>query len=181
MVYINHEYRLIVIENPKSGSTTLVDTLGQSLKLKIPRKTKLAVIHMTSKEAKELYKKYWDTYLKVTTYRDPLKRFISSSFMPAAIANYDISHIEHNTPLDTVKLEQFYKNRIDNYCFCRRQTDYTDDMDFLIRLDNFQEDYNLLCDRLGIEKVNVPVRNKNTRDPLVDTDTMKEVYCRIYQ
>ena len=58
MVYINHEYRLIVIENPKSGSTTLIDVLGQSLKQKILRKTKLAFIHMTAREAKELYREY---------------------------------------------------------------------------------------------------------------------------
>jgi hypothetical protein len=180
MVYINHEYHFIVIENPKSGSTTLLDVLGRSLGITIPRKTRLRVIHMTVNEAKLEYSQYWDIYLKISTYRDPIQRFISSSFMSATVAHYDISYIEHGTPLDLSKLETFYLKNKSDYCYCRPQSDYTDNMDYLIHLDNFQEDYNILCTKLGIPTVSVSVLNKNPKLKLYKLGQMKSLYDRIY-
>lgn len=186
MVYINHDYRFIVIENPKSGSTTLLDVLGRSLGLTIPRKTRLRVIHMTVKEAKLEYGCYWDLYLKISTYRDPIQRFISSAFMRVAVAHYDISYVEHGTPLDLVKLETFYLKNKSDYCYCRPQTDYIAEMDYLVHLDNFQADYNRLCVKLGIPTVSVPVLNKNpkldkkSKNNLYNLDQMKSLYNRIY-
>lgn len=45
MVYVNHEYRFIVIENPKSGSTTLLDALSKSLGINISRTKRCNYIH----------------------------------------------------------------------------------------------------------------------------------------
>ena len=162
MVYIDHRYKLIVIENPKSGSTTLLKCLEESLNIKISRKTSIKRIHLQSHEAREEYKDYWDTYLKVSTYRDPLERFISSALISGVIAKYDISHLEHGTPLDIVKLENFYKTNKDTYCYCVDQCMYTTGMDFLVRVSHFQEDYDKLSDMLKVPKIQVPHLNKNS-------------------
>ena len=55
MVYIDHLNRIIVIENPKSGSTTLIKCLELILGLSISRKTPNHIIHTTSEDAQKMY------------------------------------------------------------------------------------------------------------------------------
>jgi hypothetical protein len=95
MVYINHQYKIIVLENPKSGSTSLVKSLEKSLCVSIRSNIhRIKNIHMTVSEAKHEFAEYWDSYLKITTIRDPMKRFISYALMRSHISLYDINHIE---------------------------------------------------------------------------------------
>ncbi len=180
MVYINHQYKIIVLENPKSGSTSLVKSLEKSLRVIIRSNiNRIKNIHMTVDEAKHEFAEYWDTYTKITTIRDPLKRFISSALMRSHIARYDISHLEHGTPLNIEKLENHYIKNKDSYCFCRSQDEYTTGMDILIHIDHFQEDYKNFCDKLGIPSIIVPHLNKNKNKIETDID-FKKIYNKIY-
>ena len=75
MVYINDTHQFIFIENPKSGSTSVLKALEKSLNIKIKRGVpKKAQID----QVKEMYPDKWEKYLKVSTFRDPFKRFCSS-------------------------------------------------------------------------------------------------------
>jgi hypothetical protein len=48
MVYINDEYKFIFIENPKSGSTSIIRTLSKSLGVPISRTPFLKNAHQTA-------------------------------------------------------------------------------------------------------------------------------------
>lgn len=175
MVYINHEYHFIIIENPKSGSTTLLDALSKSLDVDISRKSRCNYIHLTSQEAKKDYSEYWDSYLKVTTYREPFKRFCSSVLMRNHIAHFDINHIEKGSPINFNKFLKHYQENKEKCCFCKSQEQFTNGMDYLINIDNFQEDYNTFCDKLGIPKIKVQHLNEN-KNKKINVNLLKSIY-----
>jgi hypothetical protein len=180
MVYINHRYKIIVLENPKSGSTSLMKSLEKSLNINIRSNVnRNKNIHMTSFEAQKEFAEYWDIYLKITSVRDPLERFISSVLMTGNIARYDPEHLQHGTPLNVESIVKYYIKNKDKCCYCRSQNDYTTGMDILINIDNFQEDYDSLCDKLGILKISIPHLNKNKNKIQTDIDYLK-IYTRIY-
>jgi hypothetical protein len=180
MVYIDHTHRIIVIENPKSGSTTLIRCLDLVLGLQIPRTLPIKIIHTTSEDAQKMYSEYWNDYLKISTIRDPFERFVSSALMRAHIARYDIQHIECGTPVDTNKMKEYFKKYKYSYCYCRPQECYTSGMDVLISVDNFQDDFDKLCDRLHFPRIIVPHLNKKQSGELVvDISIMKSIYNEI--
>lgn len=181
MVYIDHQYKIIVLENPKSGSTSLIKSLEKSLRVTIRRNIhRHKNIHMTAKEAMHEFAEYWDTYLKITTLRNPLERFISSALMPGHIARYDPDHLQHETSLNADAIVKYYIKNKDSYVFCRSQDEYTTGMDVLIRIDHFQEDYDALCDRVGMPRTIVAHFNKNNKKTGFNHIDFASIYERIY-
>ena len=77
MVYIDHEHKFIFIDNPKSGSTAITNALRTALGKQIPRGSPKEV-HLTSAQIREAFPTEWAEYLKVTTWRDPVRRFASA-------------------------------------------------------------------------------------------------------
>jgi len=153
MVYINHEYKFIFIENAKSGSTSILNALSNSLNIKINRTPHLQNAHKTCDEVKkEVGDEIWKTYFKVTTFRDPVERFKSS-------ANYPRHH-----ELRGIKTFTSLKEHIKNpgSCqYCIPQSEFLKEIDFIIYLNNIQEDYNIFCERIGIPVTKVKIINKN--------------------
>ena len=77
MVYINDKHQFIFIENPKSGSTSVLKALEKSLNTSIKRGVPKKA-HLTCEQVKEMYPDKWEKYLKVSTFRDPFERWCSS-------------------------------------------------------------------------------------------------------
>ena len=65
MVYINNQFKFIFIENPKSGSTSILKTLEKALKVKIKRESSPSMAHLTVNQVKSKYPDKWNNYLKV--------------------------------------------------------------------------------------------------------------------
>jgi len=141
MVYISHRYRFIFIENPKSGSTSILNALQKSLNEKFQREMFPQVAHITPYELKKkISPDTWRDYLKVTTTRDPFDRFCSS--MNFSLHKFD------KTPDGLAKHQ-----KVNKYCiYCLPQSEFTRECDFLINLNNIQEDYNTFCEKVGIPK-----------------------------
>ena len=131
---------------------------------------------MTAQEAKHEFAEHWGTYLKITTFRDPLERFISSMLMTGNIARYDPAHLQYGTPLNVDAIEKYYIKNKDTCCYCRSQDDYTTDMDILIRISHFQEDYNSLCNKLNIPSITIPHLNKNKKRIETDIKNFLKIY-----
>ena len=152
MVYINDQYRFIFIENPKSGSTAIIIALNTILNNIISREFNVNDAHKTSEQVRsEIGLERWNSYFKFTTFRDPLERFCSSmNFI------YHKKIIDKNYQLrsyiDLKLVEDHYRSSKNECCYCRNQEDYTDGMDFIIRLSNIQQDFDEVCDLLGLPK-----------------------------
>ena len=154
MVYINDEYKFIFIENPKSGSTSIIRTLSKSLGVPISRTPFLTNAHQTCDQIKEGFPDKWRDYLKVTTYRDPIKRFKSS-------ANYYRHH-----QLRNIKSFDDFKQHLlaPGECqYCLPQSEFLKEVDFIINIDTIQEDYNTFCIKVGIPPVQIKTLNKNVK------------------
>jgi hypothetical protein len=102
MVYINDTYKFIFIDNPKSGSTSVTNALRESLGTPVARGSPKEV-HLTCDEIKKQWPEKWATYFKVTTYRDPFRRFCSS-------ANYGSHYFNNYSNVEELKAH-FIENR----------------------------------------------------------------------
>ena len=174
MVYINDQYRFIFIENPKSGSTSILSALSQSLDIQpIQRDLKKQNAHLTCTQVKELVgQERWNSYFKVSTYRDPLKRFLSSANYPRhsmlrGFRTFDEYQIHLNGVIEGKSKCQY----------CIPHSEYLD-VDFLIHIDNMQKGYDEMCLKLGIPTVTIKIINKNSTK-LFDTVLLTEIFNKI--
>jgi glutaredoxin len=149
MVYVNDQYRLIFIENPKTASTALLKALERALKVKIKREVSPALAHLTVDQVKHKYADKWESYLKVSTHRDPFKRFCSS-----------INFQKHQQK--SYKNHEQLVNHLKNPrgCpFCKKQEEFTKECDFLVHLETIQADFDTLCSKLNVQPVKVEREN----------------------
>lgn len=153
MVYINDQYKFIFVENPKSGSTSLLKALEQTLGIQIVRDAHVAIAHLTVDQIKQKWPEKWKVYLKVSSYRDPFKRFCSA-----------LNFNKHLTPQFHTDEEYLWHLKVPRKCpYCIPQHEFTKECDVLIRLDHMQEDFEALCTKLGIPLVEVPKANISRR------------------
>ena len=174
MVYINDQYRFIFIENPKSGSTSILAALSRSLSIQpICRDLKKQNAHLTCKEVMELYPEKWNSYYKFTTYRDPLKRFLSSANYPRhqMLRGFKTFKDYHIHLLEVLAGKSKCQ-------YCIPQSQFIEDIDFLIRTEHIQEDYSSFCKQVGIPTTIIEKNNSNSVK-LFNTDLLTEVYNNI--
>tara|TARA_Y100000004_G_C8956302_1_gene431039 strand:+ start:3109 stop:3723 length:615 start_codon:yes stop_codon:yes gene_type:complete len=67
-VTINHEKKLIFIHIPKNAGTSIIKSMG----------VENFYMDKTIEQYKEHYQDYWNDYIKFTSIRDPIDRFISA-------------------------------------------------------------------------------------------------------
>ena len=120
--------------------------------------------HSTSSEVrKQVGEERWNSYFKFTTYRDPYKRFFSSCNFPR---HHKLNKINcYQELVEHIQLTKSGKLKCE---FCQQQELFTDGMDFLIRLDHIQEDFDTVCDKLGVQTKKIYM--SNTMENEVYTD-----------
>jgi hypothetical protein len=165
MVYIDDEYKFIFIDNPKSGSTAITNALRLALGKQIPRGSPKEV-HLTSAQIREMHPEKWESYLKVTTFRDPLRRFASA-------VNYGSHYFNKYSTIP--ELEEHIKTQTD-CVYCLPQEAFTDGCDFIIHLDKVQKDFDAFCEKIGVRSVQVTVDNK--KDTTRKFFNLDEVFLR---
>ena len=148
MVYINDHHKFIFIDNPKSGSTSITNALREALRVPIPRGAPKDV-HLTSAQIKAQWPDKWETYIKVTTFRDPFRRFCSA-------VNFGSHYFNKYSTIP--ELEEHIKSQTD-CVYCLPQEAFTDGCDFIIHLDTMQKDFDRFCKKIGIDPVQVSVDN----------------------
>ena len=171
MVYINEEYKFIFIENPKSGSTSILKALEKSLNIKIIR-DKPITAHLTCDQIKnKVNPNQWNTYTKVSTRRDPFQRFCSS-------INYT-GHQQNNYK-NYDQLEEHIKK---NECvFCKKQDLFIKDCDIVIDMLNMQRDYDIFCQKVGIKSSKIVKENSNQKNKfeVITKDQSKQLFNKYF-
>tara|TARA_R100000008_G_scaffold86751_1_gene81335 strand:+ start:6683 stop:7273 length:591 start_codon:yes stop_codon:yes gene_type:complete len=161
---ISHEHKYIFIEIPKTGTTTICSVLKQH-EAEQPYK------HLDLKQYKERYTKEYNSYFKFSFVRNPWDRVVSlysrkgdgiqkSMFRRGQQIGHGMSFeqfvdwIELST--DTCRKPTPKKNMVDFY-----MVDGSIDIDFVGRLENIQEDFNIVCNKIGIPRQQLPHINKS--------------------
>ena len=149
---ISHEYKFIFIEVPKTGSTTIRSIIGR------PKKPHLDILQIK----KKVTNKQFNQYFKFGFVRNPWDRAVSLYNRNEGIElKNKMSFVDfikwHNYATDTCIHPSQKKYQLDFF------TDSVGELlvDFIGKLENLQEDFNTICDKIGIPKQELPHKNKS--------------------
>lgn len=152
---INHKHKCIFIHINKCGGTS-IDTLFNG---------KFSG-HEKALDYKKSRPKEFNTYFKFTFIRNPWDRVVS-------FYHYQIKRGWNYYPFDeTIPFKEFVKNwlinmpgqtELNTYSCYDWISDQNDKLiiDYVGRFENFQEDFNTICDKIGISHLQLPHENKS--------------------
>lgn len=174
---ISNKYKYIFFHTPKCGGSSIekillqnetnltdeafidvfwADNLSKEIKKeffigKINKSEAQARQHCTTDILKNKFPNKFKSYFKFTFVRNPWDKAVSEWLYFLKIKpNY--------------RLE--FKNSIQTYPFiehCWLQKHFAHNCDFVGRFENLQEDFNIVCDKIGIARQKLPHENKNKR------------------
>lgn len=180
---INHKHKFIFIHIPKTAGNS-IDTLFSRKDL-----VDEGLWHHTSSQLIDrLGLETWNNYYKFTVVRNPWDRLISEYSWQSGTGKRQIStpwgnkegtfedfvnmvkgqpndHLstcERASPTWYPKSEINNGHLADQTCFTEVK-DGASNLDFIIKYENLQSGFNHVCKAIGLEKLNLPHRNKSNR------------------
>ena len=180
---ISPKYKAVFIANPKCGSMTVHKTLRKCIEdeelieeLLNPDK------HMPCSELMEKSPQY-ENYFKFAFVRNPWHRVVSWYFFEKAIPGKNFKDASENKlkrDTSNISFKEFITNTWfrDRVWANRKQFQYkfTKDCDFIGKTENLQEDFNIVCDKIGISHTKLILANTH----LHNYNTKHEHYTKYY-
>jgi hypothetical protein len=150
---------------PKSAGTVIRDFLKTN-----DREFKVIFSHPTFSEIQTEYD--LSTYFKFTFVRNPWDRFVSTFFYlkqnvkdeellneaRKKLSNYSFTSFVKELYLEK---NQFSKNYFIHFQPQIHFLESLDNIDFIGRFENLQDDFNTICDKIGIPQQKLPHKNKS--------------------
>ena len=183
---ISPKYNCCFIHIPKSAGTVIRDFLKTN-----DREFKVIFSHPTFSEIQTEYD--LSTYFKFTFIRNPWDRFVSTFFYlkqnvkdeellneaRKKLSNYSFTSFVKELYLEK---NQFSKNY---FIHLRPQIHFLesmDNIDFIGRFENFQEDFNIICDKIKIPRQQLPHDNKSKHKHYTEyyDDETKQIVAEKY-
>ena len=154
---ISPKYKFVFIASSKTGSTTIHKTLLKYVKDKnlINESTlSLGDKHLSCPKLIEQYPQY-KNYFKFSFVRNPWDRVVSwYSFSKKAKSP------KRNT--SDISFKEFLNTRLNVWALPNQdQYEFTKCCDFIGKTENLQEDFDIICDKIGIPKQELPHKNKS--------------------
>ena len=157
---ISHEHKCIFIHIPKCAGSSIERFFVKKDWWRVNRNTK----HILAEEAKDLYKEYWDDYFKFAFVRNPWELEVSWYFFRkkqsrSIRSTHGMSFGDFVRQFDTTANAPWLPN---TSSFLDYLTDSNGELlvDCVARCENFQQDFNIICNKLGIHQQQLPHRNK---------------------
>ncbi len=142
---ISHSLKVIFIHTPRTGGTSIEKALVDENWWNIEPETK----HIDWKEARELYASEWDDYLKFSIVRNPWDWLVSLYFSHDQTRSLK-QGLDFN---DYVRSPVLANHEQDSII----QSDILgDELDFILRFENLQGDFDALCKALDTPKPDLP-------------------------
>jgi hypothetical protein len=169
---IDQEYKFIFVHIPRTGGTSIEKLLFKGSNdykewLGYNSEYKLFAQHATIKQLKNELNVRVDDYFKFTIIRNPYERAVSDYFWlskrklshPTSFKDYlllrngfeKLNHLRDETGRGDHFLTQFQFIEIEGKL----------EIDFIIRFENLQTDFNVVCDKIGIPKQQLPHDHKS--------------------
>ena len=170
---ISHKHKFVFIATPKTGSTTIRKSLAKYSDIKsVGDKTSPYYWHTSALELKEHFNEKnwnWNEYFKFTFVRNPWSRCVSKwehrkrvSNNQTLLDNRDEFAIQSRNLIHKWKSFRgmlrrgHVGNSQYNWCFDASGNQL---VDFIGKTENFQEDFNTICDKIKIPQQQLPRKN----------------------
>jgi len=185
-VRISHKYKFVYIAIPKTGSGSVRMSLDRhSDILSVGDKTSPYHWHTKARDLKKHFKSKtwnWDEYFKFTFVRNPWDMLVSL-----------YKYFQHNKTLSLPinggpEFTTWLSNRVRNSSpsvltpsiYYMAGEDIL--VDFIGRFENLQEDFNIVCDKIGIPRQELPHVNKTNHKHYTEyyDDETREIVAEKY-
>ena len=146
---INHEYKYFFLHIEKCGGNTVraaLDLPHQRTGNHLALKNKFRYFRHNPKE-----------YFKFTFVRNPWDRMVSTYFYYNR--SKALSFKEYTTILLNRSASKDWKRHASCYDYIFDEN-ATTTIDFIGKIENFEEDFNIVCDKIGIPQQQLPHKNK---------------------
>jgi chondroitin 4-sulfotransferase 11 len=166
---ISNKHKFIFVHIPKCAGTSIEFSLNGSAYVKWDAHNKIWVQHATAEQIKKLYCQNYEDYFSFTFTRNPWDRAISDYFwmkkdlsIEDSFKNYLLLENNFNTP----NLRYPHLNMTGRGDHILAQSDFILNsngdriVDFIGTFENLQEDFNIVCDKIGIPRKQLPHTNK---------------------
>ena len=154
---ISHKYKFISIEVPKTGTTTICSALKRKFGCKSPQPKK----HLDLEQYREMFPDEVQSYFTFSFVRNPWSRVVSlyhrsegTKMKSKMTFSEFVNWIKLAT--DTCVMPTPKKNMIDFF-----KLDGKVKIDFIGKLENFQADFNTICDKIGVPRRKLPYKNRS--------------------
>ena len=174
---INHHHKYIFIHIPKCAGTSIENTLSGAAYVKWDERNKIWVQHATANQIKRLYCQNYEDYFSFTFVRNPWGRAISDYFwikknlkIEDSFKNYLLLENKFNTP--RFSYPHLHKTGRGDHVL--PQSDFILDsnreqmVNYIGRFENIQQDFDTICDKIGIPRQELPHNNKTNHKRYVE-------------
>jgi chondroitin 4-sulfotransferase 11 len=178
-VSISHKHRFIYVHIPKTGGVSVINALG------------LEVLGHQPLSHTLNHNSDCDGYLKFCFTRNPWDRAASAFhyLQKGGSHNADDSQAFKKYFSKRQSFQEFIKSdtfkvAIDNQQHFRPMTHYIDmNVDFIGRFESLQEDFNIVCDTIGIPQAQLPHTNKSSNKHYTEAydDEAREIVAEAYK
>ena len=178
---ISNQHKCFFIHIPKTGGGTIDnvlsvgdDTYYENIKM----------YHYNCNQWREKYPTEWKTYFKFTFVRNPWDLRVSYYFYNKTQGTFRGKHARNKSFSEYVK---FYSAKSKKKTLIAKPQMYflggnVNNVDFIGRFENLQEDFDIVCDKIGIPKQKLPHKNKSQHKHYTEyyDDETREIVAEYY-
>jgi len=162
---ISHKHKCIFLHIPRCGGTSIEITLCGKNWFNVDRTTK----HLIGSTAKKIYEPYWDDYFKFSFVRNPWARTTSlgkySRFFGVSLQKGKINfgrYFDKFYPLEIDHRSKSHEDSFDPIENAIYLNILNVKLDFIGKFENLQQDFNIVCDQIGISHQKLVHAEKST-------------------
>ena len=149
---ICHKHKCIFVHIPRTAGTSVEQAIRPDWSWESFKEEK----HILASTAKTIYKEYWDDYFKFSFIRNPWDRMVSMSkysyFYGCEINNNKLDVSEYKKKFPQIEIDSRSKSAADKYSPISNAVYLNilnEELDFIGRFENLQEDYDKVCSIIG--------------------------------
>ena len=152
---ISHKHKCIFVHIPRTGGSSIEKTLCGQDWGRVEKKTK----HLIASTAKKIYAQYWNEYFKFSFVRNPWDRMVSMARYPkysgVRLKENSINFNRYLKNFPSLEVDPRSESKNDNFKPSKGSV-YLNilnkELNFIGKFENLQEDFNTVCDKIGIPR-----------------------------
>ena len=179
---ISHKHKFIFVHIDKTAGSSIEKTLDPSLKEYKSGYTNFKGKHYSAKTLSEKFPSEFKEYFKFSFVRNPFEREVSLYFFYVKTRFKKISLNFSEFLLKRYSSRQSWDTAFYTYLDALSLGNNEYNVDFIGRFENLQQDFNTVCDKIGIPRQQLPHKNKSKHKHYTEyyDDETKQIVAEKY-